>query len=69
MDTSSGTEDQMPILYGYAELMGFGHSRERTLELESEVRAFMADIARLWEIDVEGYEMAVRFEPAPREAW
>jgi hypothetical protein len=55
-------------LYGYSEIMGFGHSRERTVELEREVRAFMADIARLWDVDVAGHEMAVHFDqPAQRE--
>ena len=67
MDERTGSQPS-GALFGYAELMGFGHSPERTRELEAEVRAFMEDIARLWEVDVEGYEMAVRFAPPPSEA-
>jgi hypothetical protein len=65
---SSNSDPSSAPLYGYSEIMGFGHSRERTVELEREVRAFMADIARLWDVDVAGHEMAVHFDqPAQRE--
>lgn len=56
------SEDEAATLQGYADLMGFGHSRERVVELEEEVKSFMADIQRLWDIDVEGYEMAVSLD-------
>jgi hypothetical protein len=69
LTNSSSSEEPSAPLSGYSEIMGFGHSRERAVELEVEVRAFMADIARLWDVDVEGYEMAVRFDPAPQIDW
>lgn len=69
MTTSHSGDEQPAPLYGYSEIMGFRQSRERTVELEPEVRSFMADIARLWDVDVEGCEMAVRFETPLQVDW
>jgi hypothetical protein len=69
MTTSRNSEDEPAPLYGYSEIMGFGQRRERTVELEPEVRSFMADIARLWDVDVEGCEMAIRFETPLEVGW
>jgi hypothetical protein len=61
------TPDDGKSLSGYSDLMGFEITAERLAGLEPELRRFMRDIARLWEVDVTGVEMAVDYRPNPRE--
>jgi hypothetical protein len=51
------------LLIGYSEVMGFGHTLERVQQIEPEIRAFVEDMAMLWEVDVEDSGMAVSFSP------
>jgi hypothetical protein len=48
-------------------ILGIEQTPERAAELIPAVGAFMADIALLWKINVNGCEMAVRFDPS--RAW
>ena len=53
--------------YGYSETVGLGHDRERVAELTATVGDQLDKLNRLWQIDVDGYEMALTFSVV--EAW
>lgn len=53
--------------YGYSETVGLGHDRERIAELTPTVGDQLDKISSLWQIDVDGHEMALIFSVV--EAW
>jgi hypothetical protein len=46
---------------GIAAALGIEHTPERTAELLPAVATFAREVADLWNVDVDGCEMAVRF--------
>jgi hypothetical protein len=44
--------------------MGIVQSPQRARELLPAVAAFMRDVDDLWNVDVTGHEMALRFDPS-----
>jgi hypothetical protein len=54
-------------VYGYSETVGLGHDRERIAELTPTVADQLDKLSSLWQIDVDGHEMALTFSVI--EAW
>jgi hypothetical protein len=57
---ATSDNDAEPVI-GIAAALGIDHTPERTAELLPAVATFAGEVADLWNVDVDGCEMAVRF--------
>lgn len=54
----------VPLLQGYSDMVGLGHSAERLAELEPHVVGLLRELSRLWDVDVTDYGLAIEFRVA-----